>query len=86
MLTKPNCSWLWQDDAHPPPKGHYVADAILNRALSSLTGVEAAVTPTFHQPSETESEAMAAINEARAKLESARRLLLQPASKATHRR
>ena len=73
------------DDAHLT-KRHFVADAILNRALSSLTGVEAAVTPTFHQPSETESEAMAAINEARAKLESARRLLLQPVPGATQRR
>lgn len=59
---------------------HFVAEAILCRALSSLTGVEAAVVPAFHMASKSESEAMAAINDARAKLEDARRLLQSPTS------
>ena len=54
---------------------HTVAEAILHRALTSLTGVEAAVVPTFKQPSETETAAMEAINEARAKLRAACHLL-----------
>ena len=63
-------------DMHGNGRGrHTVAEAILHRALSSLTGVEAAVVPTFRQPSETESEAMVAINEARAKLRAACHLL-----------
>jgi hypothetical protein len=65
-----------QNQPHGPGQGrHVVAEAILHRALSSLTGVEAAVVPTFRQPSECESEAMAAINEARAKLRAACYLL-----------
>ena len=67
-------------DFPPSNKRHGVAEAILNRALSSLTGVEAAVVPTFHQPSQTEAQAMAAIVEARTKLEDARRLLHSPTS------
>ena len=54
---------------------HTVAEAIIHRALNSLTGVEAAVVPVFKQPSEAETEAMAAINEARAKLSAACHLL-----------
>ena len=54
---------------------HTVAEAILHRALTSLTGVEAAVVPTFKQPSEAETAAMEAINEARAKLRAACHLL-----------
>lgn len=54
---------------------HTVAEAIIHRALNSLTGVEAAVVPAFKQPSQAETEAMAAINEARAKLSAACHLL-----------
>lgn len=56
-------------------KRHLVADSILHRALSSLDGVEAAVVPAFHTPSDAEADAMAAVNEARAKLRCARELL-----------
>ena len=69
-------------DAHADGRGrHTVAEAILQRALSSLTGVEAAVVPAFRQPSETESEAMSAINDARAKLRAACHLLHPPKSR-----
>ena len=61
---------------------HVVAEAILRRALGSLTGVEAAVVPTFRQPSQVESEAMAAIDEARARLRAACQLL-HPGSDAS---
>ena len=61
---------------------HTVAEAILQRALQSLTGVEAAVVPAFKQPSDIESEAMAAIDEARAKLRAACHLL-HPAAPGT---
>ncbi len=72
------------ENSHPNRR-HVVAEAILSRALSSLAGVESAVVPTFHAPSETESEAMAAINDARAKLENARQLLHLPGSSTGHR-
>ena len=72
------------ENSHPNRR-HVVAEAILCRALSSLAGVESAVVPTFHAPSASESEAMAAINDARAKLENARQLLHAPASSTGHR-
>ena len=64
---------------------HMVAEAILQRVLSSLTGVEAAVVPAFRPPSESESEAMEAINDARAKLRAACHLL-QPAQDSPQKR
>ena len=63
-------------ETHADGRGrHTVAEAILKKALSSLTGVEAAVVPAFKRPSEAETEAMDAINDARAKLRAACHLL-----------
>lgn len=63
-------------ETHGDGRGrHSVAEAILKKALGSLTGVEAAVVPAFNHPSEAEVEAMDAINDARAKLRAACHLL-----------
>ena len=55
---------------------HGIADAILARALSSLTGVESALAPALSQPSELEQAAMASVEKARAELDRARGLPL----------